>query len=345
MGGCGDFDEPCNTILVTNIFDQELNELLQKIAISIVCGCLIGAQREFGYIFPKYTLCGYREYARRPEHRRAGLRTHMLVCLGACMFTHISQYGFAMGIPAETLGGVGDWDKSRMATAIVSGIGFLGAGTIMKSGRVVSGLNTAASLWVAASIGTAMGCNNVYRKTDNDLWPVPFLVAIITVITLQLLLHLEIAIHKWAKKNVALSLQSAQVTLNVPKMRGPDALRHLLEILNENSEHILKTSIVKSMVSGEGGVTSSLELCVKIDFYRAPKSCGNRLYVLLLNTANVVKLSITGSDWCKICVSGGNCCPESQQLRGSCTGRVRPDSKHAGRRELTVPLLVEEPER
>lgn len=83
----------------------------------------------------------------------AGLRTHMLVCVGACLFMIVSAFGFSdvLGQKNVTL------DPSRIAAQVVSGIGFLGAGTILLRGEVVKGLTTAASLWAVAAIGLAVG--------------------------------------------------------------------------------------------------------------------------------------------------------------------------------------------
>ncbi|ABY31276.1 MgtC/SapB family protein [Methylorubrum extorquens] len=83
----------------------------------------------------------------------AGLRTHMLVCVGACIFMIVSAFGFSdvLGQKNVTL------DPSRIAAQVVSGIGFLGAGTILLRGEVVKGLTTAASLWAVAAIGLAVG--------------------------------------------------------------------------------------------------------------------------------------------------------------------------------------------
>jgi putative Mg2+ transporter-C (MgtC) family protein len=82
----------------------------------------------------------------------AGLRTHMLVCVGSTLIMIVSAYGFA----DVTAPGVG-LDPSRMAAQVVSGIGFLGAGAIMARGEVVRGLTTAASVWSVAGIGLAVG--------------------------------------------------------------------------------------------------------------------------------------------------------------------------------------------
>ena len=83
----------------------------------------------------------------------AGLRTHMLVCVGSCLIMLVSAFGFADVLGAEHV----VLDPSRIAAQVVSGIGFLGAGTILLRGEVVKGLTTAASLWGVAAIGLAIG--------------------------------------------------------------------------------------------------------------------------------------------------------------------------------------------
>ena len=85
-------------------------------------------------------------YEREHVGKPAGVRTHGMVALGAALFTVVSLYGF---------GGVGD--PARVSAQVVTGIGFLGAGAIMHQRGYVHGLTTAASLWVTAAIGVAVG--------------------------------------------------------------------------------------------------------------------------------------------------------------------------------------------
>ena len=108
-------------------FNQQL-ELAVRLAIALVLGAVIGFERELG---------------RQP----AGFRTHSLVALGAALFTIISAYGFTGP----------QVDPTRIAAQIVSGIGFIGAGTILHHRGSIRGLTTAASLWSAAAIGMATG--------------------------------------------------------------------------------------------------------------------------------------------------------------------------------------------
>lgn len=84
----------------------------------------------------------------------AGLRTHMLVSLGACLIMIVSQFGFESSLHHENV----HLDPSRIAAQVVSGIGFLGAGTILFWRNMIRGLTTAASLWAVAAVGLSVGC-------------------------------------------------------------------------------------------------------------------------------------------------------------------------------------------
>jgi len=108
----------------------------------------------------------------RQVHRRdAGLRTHILVALGSCLIMLTSLYVF--DIYKDTV----SMDPARIAAGVITGIGFLGAGTIIREPEGVRGLTTAASLWVVAGIGLAVGCGFIN-------------VAIYTTVLVLLVLHL-----------------------------------------------------------------------------------------------------------------------------------------------------------
>ena len=112
------------------------NDLLVKILLSILLGFIIGMDREL-------------------TNKSAGLRTHILVCLGATVFTIISIYGFTGITYAD--GAKITRDPARIAAQILTGIGFIGGGAVLHHGGSISGLTTAASLWIASSIGMAVG--------------------------------------------------------------------------------------------------------------------------------------------------------------------------------------------
>ena len=97
---------------------------------------------------------------RELTNKYAGLRTPILVCLGACVFTILSIYAFPTYAQGDNIiinNATGIRDTSRVAAQIVTGIGFIGAGTVLRQGLTVTGLTTASTLWIAAAIGMACG--------------------------------------------------------------------------------------------------------------------------------------------------------------------------------------------
>jgi putative Mg2+ transporter-C (MgtC) family protein len=107
-------------------------EIIKRLLIAVILSGLVGLERE-------------------THGRAAGLRTHILVCLGSTLITLTSMHIF------EIYRGVTSIDPARIAAQVVSGIGFLGAGTIIRSRASIRGLTTAASLWTVAGIGLAVG--------------------------------------------------------------------------------------------------------------------------------------------------------------------------------------------
>jgi putative Mg2+ transporter-C (MgtC) family protein len=127
----------------------ELNEQILRLFLALLLGSVVGMEREY-------------------IQQSAGLRTHILVCLGATIFTMISISDITAGVVyghATSLGNTTDpvmgyrlvRDPARIASQIVVGIGFIGGGAVLRHGTNVRGLTTAASLWVMASIGMLIG--------------------------------------------------------------------------------------------------------------------------------------------------------------------------------------------
>jgi len=116
---------------------------------------------------------------REVREHEAGLRTHMLVAVGSALFTLVSAYGFSEFF-VQT-GPVVPVDPTRIAAQIVTGIGFLGAGAIIRQGMNVRGLTTAATLWAVAAIGLASGAGYYFGAVATTvvvliaLWPVKIL--------------------------------------------------------------------------------------------------------------------------------------------------------------------------
>lgn len=105
-----------------------------RLLMATALGALIGVEREY-------------------HAKEAGVRTHLLVAVGSCLFMILSAYGFDAFLDQDHV----SFDPSRIAAQVVTGIGFLGAGTIILQKQVVRGLTTAAGVWVTAAIGLACG--------------------------------------------------------------------------------------------------------------------------------------------------------------------------------------------
>lgn len=129
-------------------------DLALRLIIAAALGAAVGAEREI-------------------HGHPAGIRTHMLVSLGSALFTVMSIHGFVTDGAAT-----GAIDPTRIAAQIVSGIGFLGAGAILKDGVVIRGLTTAASLWATSAVGMAAGAGEHIIAVVGaviivtSLWPI-----------------------------------------------------------------------------------------------------------------------------------------------------------------------------
>lgn len=116
-------------------------------------------------------------FERKMRYKEAGIRTHAIVAVGSCLIMLVSKYGFS-DIP--------DYDASRVAAQIVSGIGFLGAGMILYKREALSGLTTAAGIWATAGIGMCVGAGLYILSAA----------ATVLIIVLQCLLHLPLKIFR-----------------------------------------------------------------------------------------------------------------------------------------------------
>jgi putative Mg2+ transporter-C (MgtC) family protein len=132
-------------------------ELSARLIVAAGLGAIIGLEREI-------------------HGHPAGIRTHMLVALGSAIFTVMSIHGFGQDADAARI------DPTRIAAQIVSGIGFLGAGAILKDGIVIRGLTTAASLWATSAVGLGAGAGEYVVAFVGgaiilvSLWPINALV-------------------------------------------------------------------------------------------------------------------------------------------------------------------------
>lgn len=144
---------------MTGYFNQAISnysEYVVRLLIAVICGFVIG-------------------YERKNRNKEAGIRTHVIVTLASCLIMMVSKYGFADFEAAR-------FDGSRIASQIVSGIGFLGAGMIFVHKNSIKGLTTAAGIWAASGIGMAIGAGMYFVG----------IVTTVMVVLLQVFLHIEI---------------------------------------------------------------------------------------------------------------------------------------------------------
>jgi putative Mg2+ transporter-C (MgtC) family protein len=200
-------------------------DLSLRLVLAAVLGAMIGAEREI-------------------HGHPAGIRTHMLVALGSGLFTVLSIHGFGQG-PGVPI------DPTRIAAQIVSGIGFLGAGAILKDGIVIRGLTTAASLWATAAVGMAAGAGEYVIGSVG---------AGIVLISLWPLNALAERLHGSATPEVQVRLQLDRVDL-VGRVSSI-LLENKLEIGSISTQRLSKNSYQADLMvraRRSAGLTSALE--------------------------------------------------------------------------------------
>ncbi|MBI4259759.1 MAG: MgtC/SapB family protein [Actinobacteria bacterium] len=144
-------------------------------------------------------LAGLLGMERELSEQPAGLRTHMLVGLGAALFAVIGAFGFQALVGRPGLEQVVRADVTRVASQIVVGIGFLGGGAILKYGASVKGLTTAANLWVTAAVGTAAGLGMLLIATFTT---------VLALLTLATLRPIRAVIRRYAPGHVELVVEA-----------------------------------------------------------------------------------------------------------------------------------------
>lgn len=163
-------------------------EFILRLFIAALLGSIIGLEREY-------------------RAKEAGVRTHFLVALGSALFMILSEYGFDVVLGEHPNY---SFDPSRIAAQVVTGIGFIGAGTIILQKHVVRGLTTAAGLWVTAAIGLTAG---------GGLYPLAIAATILVLICLEVL---NLCIEKlgYRRLNIAFATTSnADIMLVLDRMR------------------------------------------------------------------------------------------------------------------------------
>lgn len=213
---------------------MENSVIILRISLAILVGTIIGIEREI-------------------KNRPAGMRTHILVCLGACIIALIES-NFTATITADTNSNIA-YNFGRLSAQVISGVGFLGAGTIMFSDRKVTGLTTAASLWNSACLGIAIGYGYYLIAIAGSLFVILVLILMQRIIHVRITKKLEVRfIHRvetieyinkyFASRNI----QTLDIDFNVTNMENKNIYTNIYtlhlpsevsytEIVNNLSEH------------------------------------------------------------------------------------------------------------
>ncbi len=165
---------------------------LTSLTVAIFLGFALGLEREL-------------------TNKTAGLRTHIFVCLGSCVFTLLSIHGFptfAIGDNVIVDQATGVRDTARIAAQIVTGIGFIGAGAVMRNGSSVHGITTAATLWIAAGIGMACGAG------QYGIALITTCLSVLVLIGIKELERTVLATMKRSNKRLRVSLRCEKCDVN-----------------------------------------------------------------------------------------------------------------------------------
>lgn len=201
-------------------------DFIIRLAVAAILGGIIGLEREY-------------------RAKEAGFRTHFLVALGSALFMILSMHGFDSVL--APLGNAASYDPSRIASQVVTGIGFIGAGTIIFQKHVVRGLTTAAGLWVTCAIGMTCG-SGMYGMAAAS-----------TVLVLICLEALNFILHRFGTKSILVTLNSTS-RANIQKV---------LERLRENEIDIDSYELQEKHTSGGEYYIVSMEMKVKRNKYQA----------------------------------------------------------------------------
>ena len=214
--------------------------IILRISLAILLGTIIGVEREI-------------------KNRPAGMRTHILVCLGACIISLIES-SFVSSLSTNTESSVA-YNFGRLSAQVISGIGFLGAGTILFSDRKITGLTTAASLWNTACLGIAIGYGYYLIAIVGSIFVILVLIMMQRIIHVRISKKLEIKfvhrvetieyINKYFDENTiqvvdqdfnVTSSDGQNIYTNVYTLHLPSTITYT-DIVNQLSEHVNIMSI------------------------------------------------------------------------------------------------------
>ena len=216
-------------------------DFVWRLVLAALFGTIIGLDRE------------YRE-------KEAGFRTHFLVSLGSALMMIVSQYGFSEILTHDGV----SLDPSRIAAQVVSGIGFIGAGTIIFNHQIVRGLTTAASLWATAGIGLTAGAG------------MSWLALAATILTLVALEGLSLVFRSLGSRRMV-------VVFSASDRAG---VADTLDRIRTDGYMVVSYEVVPQVVGGDG-ITYRVTMVVKAK----PGSDNNQLLALLRENTDIIKES------------------------------------------------------
>ncbi|GIO42830.1 transporter [Paenibacillus apis] len=224
-----------------------------RILIALLLGGIIGFEREV-------------------NNHAAGFRTHILVCVGSATIMLLSIYGFGEFAGESNV----RMDPARLAAQVITGIGFLGAGAIIRTGSFVSGLTTAASIWVVAGIGLCVGAGFYY---------------VAVLVTLLVLVSLFV-FQKW-EKYILRKYRRHEMNIKMYDHQG--TLGQIVEELDEQGIQIHELLVQSNNKTEEKSKTIIVRLSVKLPRENKIVSAINRIYnfedVLSIEISNLFNLS------------------------------------------------------
>lgn len=213
-------------------------DFVWRLVLAALFGTVIGLDRE------------YRE-------KEAGFRTHFLVSLGSALMMIVSQYGFSEILTHDGV----SLDPSRIAAQVVSGIGFIGAGTIIFNHQIVRGLTTAASLWATAGIGLTAGAG------------MSWLALAATILTLVALEGLSLVFRSLGSRRMVVVFSASDRT----------GVADTLDRIRTDGYMVVSYEVVPQVVGGDG-ITYRVTMVVKAK----PGSDNNQLLALLRENTDII---------------------------------------------------------
>ncbi len=223
---------------MTGMENTMIWDFVWRLVLAALFGTIIGLDRE------------YRE-------KEAGFRTHFLVSLGSALMMIVSQYGFSEILTHDGV----SLDPSRIAAQVVSGIGFIGAGTIIFNHQIVRGLTTAASLWATAGIGLTAGAGMSWRALAA------------TILTLVALEGLSLVFRSLGSRRMVVVFSASDRT----------GVADTLDRIRTDGYMVVSYEVVPQVVGGDG-ITYRVTMVVKAK----PGSDNNQLLALLRENTDII---------------------------------------------------------